>query len=69
MPTGTVKFFSKDKGYGFIVPEGGGPDVFCHVKDLRSSGLDDLRPNQRVNYEIAPGASGKGPKAVSIRSA
>lgn len=66
MATGTVKFFSGDKGFGFIVPDGGGVDVFCHIRELRRSGLDCLTEGQKVSYEPEPGKDGKGPKAGKV---
>ncbi|CAN7604835.1 cold-shock protein [Pararhizobium sp. LjRoot255] len=50
MPTGTVKFFNDDKGFGFITPENGGDDVFVHVSALQ--GASSLREGQRVSYEL-----------------
>lgn len=64
--SGKVKFFSSVKGYGFIVPDGGGPDVFVHIRDLRNSGLDELTKDQPVTFETAPGRGEKGPKAVNV---
>ncbi len=52
MPTGTVKWFNPDKGYGFIPPEGGGNDVFVHVSAVQKAGLQSLNKNQRVSYEV-----------------
>lgn len=63
---GTVKFFNFDKGYGFIKPDAGGPDVFVHVSALHSSGLDGLNEGQRVSFDIEPDKKGKGPKAVNL---
>jgi CspA family cold shock protein len=51
MPTGTVKFYNDQKGYGFIAPEGGGNDVFVHVTALERAGLSGLRENQKVTFE------------------
>jgi CspA family cold shock protein len=42
MPTGRVKFFNKDRGFGFIVPDGGGADVFVHVHDIEVAGINTL---------------------------
>jgi CspA family cold shock protein len=50
MPTGTVKFFNEDKGFGFITPENGGADVFVHVSALQRGG--SLREGQKVSYEL-----------------
>lgn len=61
---GTVKWFNGTKGFGFISPDGGGRDVFVHVKALERSGLSGLNENQRVRLTIRQGE--KGPEAVSI---
>lgn len=50
MPTGTVKFFNEDKGFGFITPENGGADVFVHVSALQRGG--SLREGEKVSYEV-----------------
>ena len=50
MPTGTVKFFNNDKGFGFITPDNGGADVFVHVSAL--SGGGSLREGDKVSYEL-----------------
>ena len=52
MPTGTVKWFNAQKGFGFIQPEGGGKDVFVHITAVQAAGLQDLPENQRVTYEV-----------------
>jgi CspA family cold shock protein len=51
MPTGTVKFYNEQKGYGFIAPDGGGNDVFVHATALERAGLSGLRENQKVTFE------------------
>ena len=63
---GTVKFFNFDKGFGFIKPDAGGPDVFVHVSALQSSGMDGLNEGQRVSFDVEPDKRGKGPKAVNL---
>lgn len=52
MATGTVKWFNSDKGYGFIAPDNGGPDIFVHVSAVQRSGLNGLTDGQKVSYEI-----------------
>lgn len=59
MPTGTVKFFNADKGYGFISPEGGGNDAFVHISAVEASGLRTLDRDQRVPYELEEDRRGK----------
>src|SRR5436189_139506 len=51
MATGTVKFFNTQKGFGFIQPDDGGPDVFVHISELERSGLRDLQEGQKVSFE------------------
>jgi cold shock protein len=53
MPVGKVKWFNTQKGYGFIEPEDGSPDVFVHVSAVEKAGLADLRDGQRINYDLA----------------
>jgi CspA family cold shock protein len=53
MPTGTVKWFNSRKGYGFIVPDDGTQDVFVHISDVETSGMQELRDGQKLGYEIA----------------
>jgi CspA family cold shock protein len=52
MATGTVKWFNGQKGFGFIQPDDGGPDVFVHISAVERAGLHDLREGQKVSYEI-----------------
>ncbi len=68
MPIGTVKFFNESKGYGFIAPEGGGGDAFVHISAVERSGMDTLRENQRVSYELEQDRRGKM-AAVNLRDA
>lgn len=63
--TGIVKWFNDAKGFGFITPDAGGPDLFAHFQDIQSSGFKSLTENQRVSYEAAVGP--KGDKAGNIQ--
>jgi cold shock protein len=62
--TGTVKWFSSEKGYGFISQEGG-PDVFVHFSAIQGAGYRNLEENQQVEFEITDGP--KGPQAANVR--
>lgn len=59
MPTGTVKWFNAEKGYGFIAPEDGGKDVFVHISAVKRSGIEELREDQKVSYELEEGRDGR----------
>jgi cold shock protein len=56
--TGTVKWFSAEKGYGFITPDGGGPDVFVRFSAIAAEGLLSLAEGARVEFEVEEGAEG-----------
>ncbi len=64
---GTVKWFSDEKGYGFIRPDDGGEDVFVHYSGLEGSGFRSLEEGDRVTYEVTQGR--KGPQAVNVSKA
>ena len=52
MSVGTVKWFNPQKGFGFILPEGGGKDVFVHISAVERAGLLTLNEGQRLEYEL-----------------
>ena len=59
MATGTVKWFSPAKGYGFIAPDGGTKDAFVHISAVERAGLSTLSEGQKVEYELVQGRNGK----------
>ena len=65
MAQGTVKRFNVDKGYGFITPDDGTPDVFVHHSAIEADGHRSLEDNQRVEYTVTQGP--KGPRAEQVR--
>ena len=64
MSTGTVKWFSADKGFGFITPDDGGKDLFVHHSEVKSSGFATLNDGQKVELEVGQGQ--KGPCATNV---
>jgi len=52
MATGTVKWFNTTKGYGFIMPQDGGKDVFVHITAVQAAGLNGLDEGQKVSFEV-----------------
>ena len=52
MATGTVKWFNTTKGYGFIMPQDGGKDVFVHITAVQAAGLKGLTEGQKLSYEV-----------------
>ncbi len=65
MATGVVKWFNEEKGYGFILPDEGGKDIFVHRSNVLTTGRI-LQERERVEYEIGEGR--KGPEATSVRT-
>jgi cold shock protein len=65
MATGTVKWFSDEKGFGFITPEGGAKDVFVHYSNISGSGFSTLAEGAKVEYETQEGR--KGLEAVDVK--
>ena len=59
MPTGVVKWFNPDKGYGFIEPEDGSSDLFVHISPVADATLVSLNEGQKVTFELVPGRGGK----------
>lgn len=65
MASGTVKWFSAEKGYGFIAQSGGGPDLFAHYSNIQGAGFRELAEGETVEFEVGQGQ--KGPQAENIR--
>ncbi|MFF2621940.1 cold-shock protein [Oerskovia jenensis] len=66
MAHGTVKWFNAEKGFGFITPDSGGPDLFVHYSSIQSDGYRSLDEGQQVEYEQGQGQ--KGPQAEQVRA-
>jgi CspA family cold shock protein len=65
MPTGTVKWFSDEKGYGFITPDDQGKDLFVHFSAIAGNGFRTLAEGAKVSYEAEQGP--KGPNAANVQ--
>jgi CspA family cold shock protein len=66
MATGTVKWFSDEKGYGFIAPDDGSEDLFAHQSAIDGQGFRSLSEGEKVSYEAEAGT--RGPRATNIRA-
>ena len=64
MSTGTVKWFNSKKGFGFIVPDDGGSDLFVHHSEIKTEGFATLDEGQKVEFEVGEGK--KGPCATGV---
>lgn len=67
MATGTVKWFSDTKGFGFITPDEGSEDLFAHFSAINMSGFKTLKEGQKIRFEVTQGPKGK--QASNIQSA
>ena len=66
MPAGTVKWFSDDKGFGFITPEDGSKDVFVHHNSINGEGFRSLAEGAKVTFDVE--SSEKGPRAANVQT-
>jgi cold shock protein len=69
MPTGKVKFFNADRGYGFIQPDDGIADIFVHASAAERAGLAPLAEGQRIEFDIEISKRNGKPAAVNLRAA
>jgi cold shock protein len=67
--TGTVKFFNAQKGFGFIVQDDGGPDVFVHISAVENSGMSNLAEGQKLSFEIQTDPRRGKTSAANLRAA
>ena len=66
MSTGTVKFYNAERGYGFIVDDEG-RDIFVHSSAVKLAGLSELRPDQRIDFDVEYGGGSRGQRAVNLK--
>lgn len=69
MPIGKVKWFNATKGFGFIAPEDGSPDVFVHISAVERSGLGSLNEGQRVSFEMQTNPKNGKTSAANLTAA
>ncbi|WOX05663.1 cold shock domain-containing protein CspD [Microbulbifer pacificus] len=69
MPTGTVKWFNNAKGYGFILADEGGEDLFAHYSAIQMEGYRTLKAGQQVNFDIIQGDKGYHAANISLATA
>ena len=64
---GIVKFFDKDRGFGFIAPDNGGRDVFVHVSTVQRAGVPHLDEGMALSYATEDDSRGRGPQAINLQ--
>jgi cold shock protein len=68
LATGTVKFFNAQKGFGFIVQDAGGPDVFVHISAVERSGMSTLNEGQKLSFDIEADRKNGKSAAANLRA-
>ena len=68
MATGTVKFFNSQKGFGFIVQDNGGPDVFVHISAVERAGMHNLNEGQKVTFDVQTDSRSGKPAAANLQA-
>lgn len=69
MQIGTVKWFNAQKGFGFIQPDNGGPDVFVHITAVERAGLGTLTEGQKISFELTPDRRSGKSSAENLKAA
>ena len=69
MPVGTVKWFNSTKGFGFIQPDNGGPDVFVHISAVERAGMGNLTEGQKISFEVQRDPKRGKTSAENLKSA
>jgi CspA family cold shock protein len=69
MATGTVKFFNSQKGFGFIVQDNGGPDVFVHISAVERAGMSNLNEGQKLTFDVQTDSRSGKPAAANLQAA
>ena len=64
---GTVKFFNREKGFGFIAPDEVGPDVFVHVSTVQRAGVPYLEDDMRISFDVVADPKGRGQQATNLQ--
>jgi cold shock protein len=67
MTVGTIKWFNPQKGFGFILPEDGGADVFVHISAVEQAGLATLSEGQKVSFDVGADRRGKT-SAINLKA-
>jgi len=69
LATGTVKFFNSQKGFGFIVQDDGGPDVFVHISAVERAGMSNLNEGQKLSFDVQPDPRSGKSAAANLQAA
>ena len=69
MATGTVKFFNAQKGFGFIVQDGGGPDLYVHISAVERAGMSNLNEGQKLSFDIEADRKNGKSAAANLQTA